>query len=163
MTATATQDQAAGVPDEVGSLELGQIGQSLGFLLRLSQIEIFEMFYRALSRYDMKPGEFSILYVIHLNPGVRQGALAERLMIKRAHMTKLIRLYEGRGLVARTIPEDNRRTVHLHLTDEGERFVSENARVFLGYIHQETDRLTPAEADELTRLLRKFLGLEGTP
>ncbi|SFH41377.1 DNA-binding transcriptional regulator, MarR family [Palleronia marisminoris] len=150
-------------PDEVEAIDLGKIGQSLGFLLRLSQVEVFGMFYRALSCYEMKPGEFSILYVIHLNPGVRQGALAKRLMVKRAQMTKLIRHYERRGLVARTIPEDNRRTVHLHLTDEGTRFVSENDRAFLGYIHQETDRLTPSEAAELTRLLRKFIGLEGTP
>lgn len=161
MSQVATADPTA--PAEVEAIDLGKIGQSLGFLLRLSQVEVFGMFYRALSRYEMKPGEFSILYVIHLNPGVRQGALAERLMVKRAQMTKLIRVFEGRGLVARTIPEDNRRIVHLHLTEDGRRFVSENERAFLGYVNQETDRLTPSEAEQLTRLLRKFIGLEGTP
>jgi len=143
-------------------LDLGQLGQSLGFALRLSQLAVFGEFYAALGPFGMKPGEFSILYLLGRNPDARQGEIAERLAIKRAHMTKLVRSFEERGLVSRRVPDDDRRAVLLRLTGAGEAFVADHADAFFGY-HAQTGRLTPTERAELLRLLRKFSGLEDHP
>ena len=143
-------------------LDLGQLGQSLGFALRLSQLAVFGEFYAALGQFGMKPGEFSILYLLSRNPDARQGEIAERLAIKRAHMTKLVRSFEERGLVSRRVPDDDRRAVLLRLTGAGEAFVADHADAFFGY-HADAGRLTPPERAELLRLLRKFSGLEDHP
>jgi DNA-binding MarR family transcriptional regulator len=74
----------------------------------MAQLRSFDFFFEDLGKLGLRPGEFSVLWVIHVNPGVRQGVLAQTLRIKRAHMTKMIRSFEERGLVARTIPEDDR-------------------------------------------------------
>ena len=143
-------------------LDLGRLGHSLGFALRLSQLAVFGEFYAALDQFGMKPGEFSILYLLSRNPDARQGEIAERLAIKRAHMTKLVRSFEERGLVSRRVPDDDRRAVLLRLTAAGEAFVADHAAAFFGY-HADKGRLTQAERGELLRLLRKFSGLEDHP
>ena len=144
------------------TLDLGQLGHSLGFALRLSQLAVFGEFYGALGQFGMKPGEFSILYLLSRNPDARQGEIAGRLAIKRAHMTKLVRSFEARGLVSRRVPDDDRRAVLLRLTAAGEAFVADHAAAFFGY-HRGAGRLDPAERAELLRLLRKFSGLEAHP
>ena len=71
-----------------------------------------------------------MLTLILHNPGIRQGVLARRLMIKRAHMTKLIRSLEKSGYVERTIPDEDRRSVTLRLKCEGREATSGNGCAF---------------------------------
>ncbi|AUH32653.1 MarR family winged helix-turn-helix transcriptional regulator [Paracoccus tegillarcae] len=145
------------------AIDLGDLTGSLGFLLRLAQIEAFEMFYEGLEDARIKPGEFTVIYVIQRNPGIRQGILAERLSIKRAHMTKLIRRFEVQKVVARHVPDDDRRAVELTLTPTGEALVARHTDAVLAQAGRESDRLAPDEARQLIALLRKFTGLEETP
>lgn len=143
--------------------DLGQLTGTLGFLLRIAQIDAFEMFYDWLRETEVKPGEFTVLYVLQRNPGIRQGVVGATLRIKRAHMTKLIRSLEGRGLVMRRIPDDDRRAVELTLTPAGDAFVTRYADAALMQADREASRLAPEESAELIRLLRKFTGTDGTP
>jgi DNA-binding MarR family transcriptional regulator len=150
------------ISDVEGGPELGRLGGSLGFLLRIGQVETFDMFYTALGGVGLKPGQFSVLWVIHLNPGVRQGTVAETLKIKPAHMTKLIRLFEDDGLISRHIPPHDRRRVDLRLTPAGEAFVADHADTFFSYYRTCQDKLTSAEIDQLVHLLQKLTGLGDT-
>ena len=127
--------------------------------MRMAQVELFEAFYENLSQHGLKPGEFSVLWLISENPGIRQGALAGGLRIKRPHMTKLIQNFEERGLLARTVPESDRRAIELSLTAKGRRFVEDRQEAFFAHTETELDRLSPDEARQLTSLLRKYLGL----
>ena len=140
------------------TLALGPLAQSLGFLLRLAQVEVFETFYAELGELGLRPGEFSVLWLIRHNPGVRQGLVAERLRIKRAHMTKLIRGLEGHGFVTRLTPESDRRAVELSLTLAGRRFVDRHSERFFGYFNAGDTALTDAETAQLVALLQKFTG-----
>jgi len=149
----------AAVPSEEGAIKLGPLAGRLGFLFRVGQVEVFQMFYDQLGKLGLKPGEFSVLWVVHLNPGVRQGAVAEKLKIKPAHMAKLVRRFETEGLIDRTVPEGDRRGMELRLTKAGDAFVEDHAQEFFDYAQSETDRLSPAEAKQLIALLQKFTGL----
>ena len=102
------------------TLDLGDLPRSLGFMLRLAQISSFAHFFREFADCDVKPGEFTVIWVIGLNPGVKQGALARTLHIKPAHMTKLVQRMVRDGLVRREIPSEDRRSVRLSLTPAGE-------------------------------------------
>ncbi|TJZ90939.1 MarR family transcriptional regulator [Paracoccus gahaiensis] len=143
----------------MAGIEMGELGRSLGYLLRIGQLEAFEAFFARFEDQDLRPGEFSVLWVIGLNPGLRQGDLAQALRIKPAHMTKIIRRLEDLGRVARSIPAEDRRSVHLHLTPGGQDFVARHRAVFFGQDAYFTHTLTADEEADLVRLLRKIAGL----
>lgn len=140
-------------------VELGELAASLGFLLRIAQIQRFEHFFEAFGETGLTPGAWSILLVIGRNPGIRQGVLARALHVKPAHMTKTIRSFEDRGLVARHVPDGDRRAVELSLTPQGEAWLTRHAGRFEAHESKRPARLTAQETDQLARLLRKMTGL----
>lgn len=142
---------------------MGQLTNSLGFLLRLAQLRAFDDFFSENGPQGLKPGEFSILWVIALNPGIRQSVLGQRLMVKRAHMTKLIRGFEDLGLVSRRIPDTDRRAVELTLTEAGHEQVKATGRVFFSYEETTGAPLDKQEQAQLISLLQRYVGLEETP
>ncbi|MEZ5667192.1 MAG: MarR family winged helix-turn-helix transcriptional regulator [Alphaproteobacteria bacterium] len=142
------------------ALDYGPLRESLGFLIRIGQLKIFEQFYAQVGDLGLRPGEFSVLWLILRNPGVRQGVLAQELLIKPAHMTKLVRGFEDRGFVARVVPDDDRRAVELSLTAAGRDFVEGHKAAFFAVHEHPLSRLTQPEQDELRRLLQKLAGLE---
>ena len=140
-------------------IELGEFSSSLGFLLRIAQVKVFNALFETLAQGDVKPGEFTVLWVIGLNPQLRQGSLAERLEIKPAHMTKLVHRLVQAGYVIRHTPDDDRRSVRLCLTDSGKAFVEQHKAEFLDLHKQERGNLSASEARQLCNLLRKFTHL----
>jgi DNA-binding MarR family transcriptional regulator len=140
-------------------VDLGSLGTSPGFLLRLAQLKSFEAFRARLGETGLHPGSFSVLLLIARNPGIRQGALADRLMIKRANMTKLVRAMEEQGLILRLVPDHDRRSVELSLTEAGQAHLDEFGRDVAASEADAGAALTEAEGAELVRLLRKFVGL----
>lgn len=144
-------------PDE--SVRYGRLSDSLGFLLRLAQLQSFADFYRTFEGEDVRPGEISVLMVLYENPGIRQGLLASALSIKRAHMTKMVRQMEGDGLITRSVPEDDKRAMELRLTETGAGRVKSLMPGFDRHELHDAQDLSREEATELKRLLRKMLGL----
>lgn len=142
-------------------VELGDLTRSLGFLLRLAQLQAFETFYARMPTHGLKPGEFTVLWVVGLNPGQRQGNIADRLRIKPAHMTKLLQRLVAAGLVTRSVPKTDRRSMRLYLTAEGRDFVDRHRSSLLDLHAPERYALGEEEAAELLRLLGKLAGLEG--
>jgi len=152
-----SQTAAAATGDD--RIELGEMAGSIGFLLRIAQVQVFEEFYEALSAHDMKPGEFTVLWVIHLNPGLRQGTIARALRIKPAHMTKLVARLADAGYVSRITPADDRRSVRLMLTSSGKAFVRKNRDELINFHKAERSRLDDDEFVQFAALLRKFTGI----
>ena len=140
-------------------VKLGALAGSVGFLLRLAQLRAFDDFFSESGPRGLKPGEFSVLWVIARNPGIRQSVLGQRLMIKRAHMTKLIRAMEEAGFVSRRIPDRDRRAVELTLTPAGENEIEKAGALFFDYEQRTGAPLDNREQAELIALLRKYSGL----
>ena len=141
-------------------ISLGELDSSLGFLLRMAQLRAFERFYAAFGELDLRPGEFSMMWVIRRNPGVRQGLLAETLGIKPAQMTKMVRRLELQGRVSRIIPDDDRRSVRLYLTAAGDGFIDAHKEAFFGHDDYHNHGLSEADCRQLAQLLRRYAGLE---
>ncbi len=141
------------VPDEV---EFGPLTGLAGFMLRLAQLHLFESFFRDFGARGITPGQIGILVAIGRNPGVRQGVLADALHIKWSNMAKIIRLFEGQGLVERRVPASDRRAVELHLTEKGSIAVDETVPQLTISDQAATTALTARERDTLLRLLAKL-------
>jgi len=153
----------AAIPPAEIEVELGEMHQSLGFLLRLAQVRVYEQFFQTFEGTSVKPGEFTVLWVIALNPGVPQGNLARVLSIKAAHMTKLVQRLVADGLVRRRIPPQDRRSVHLTLTPAGQDHLNHHRATFLTVHAAERVGLTDSENAELLRLLGKLAFAEDAP
>lgn len=149
----------AALSGDKDAVDLGPLAQSLGFLLRLSQLTSFRDFFTTLGAENIRPGEASVLMLIARNPGIRQGVLAKELMIKRAHMTKMMRAMETSDLVTRTVPQDDRRAAQIWLTDCGRARVDALEAPFMAHESAAAPGLTRREEAELKRLLRKYLGI----
>jgi diadenosine tetraphosphate (Ap4A) HIT family hydrolase len=103
------------------------------------------------------------VHIIARNPGIRQSVLGQQLMIKRAHMTKLVRSLEDRGLVTRRVPEDDRRAVELTVSPEAETRLGNSEAWFFDFESRIGEPLSDVEVQQLNALLRKFLGLAQGP
>ena len=148
------------IRDTEETVDLGEITGSLGFLLRMAQLRAYDHFFETLAGHDLRPGEFTVLWVIGLNPGLRQGTIARTLYIKPAHMTKLVGRLVAANWVSRTIPDNDRRSVRLTLTPDGKAFVEAYREKFLNAHLAERSNLSADDATDLIALLRRYTGLE---
>jgi DNA-binding MarR family transcriptional regulator len=142
------------------SLDWGPLDASLGFLLRLAQLEAFEAYFAATDSTPPLPGNLSILLMVRQNPGIRQGVLARALRIKRAHMTKIVHSLEQSGQLHGCVPADDRRSVELHLTPAGLAAAERAWSAVRAHESAPPSTLTAEETDTLRHLLRKYLSLQ---
>jgi DNA-binding MarR family transcriptional regulator len=151
-TTTTPYPPQASEPDP----DLGELPNVLGLLLRLAQIRQHDQFFAAFHGSDARPGELTVLWVIDLNPGIKQGVVARLLSIKPAHMTKLIqRLIDG-GRVDRTIPLEDRRSVRLTLTPAGKDYLDRHRDTYRLVHTAANTGLTADEFAALVTILRKL-------
>src|SRR4051794_31745186 len=145
------------------AVDFGPMEQQVGFLLRLAQIEDFKAFYRRFGQLDMRPGEYSTLIAVGINPGIRQGVLASALMIKRSNMAKMIGALARKGLVRRRIPADDKRAVELHPTPKSRALVRKIMPDIIEHDRNASSVLDAGERELLIGLLRKMIGRPGRP
>lgn len=143
------------------AVELGALNHSVGFQLRLTQTRAYDQFFREFAGTDVRPGEYTVLQLLGMNPGLRQGTVARTLNIKPAHMTKLVQRLVRAGQVKRTVPPEDRRSVRLELTAAGRAHVERHHAQFLAVHRAERVGLTDAEMTTLLALLKKLDFSEG--
>ena len=139
-------------------ISLGDLEKSGGFLLRIAQLSAFERFFTVFGESEIRISEFTVLLALSENPGIRQGVLADVLKIKWPNMTKLVRALEERGLVARHVPHDDRRSVVLSVTEAGRRQIDASADKMYRSDREALSMLSEEEHAELIRLSRKIAG-----
>lgn len=137
-------------------LSLGALEKSGGFLLRIAQLSAFERFFAIYGETDIRISEFTVLLALAENPGIRQGVLADVLKIKWSNMTKLVRVLEDRGFIARQIPRDDRRSVVLSVTEAGRRQIEASAGKMYRSDREALAMLSDEEHAQLLRLARKI-------
>lgn len=142
------------------TLDFGPLADSTGFLLRLAQIDAFERYFDATSGEAGPPLDMVLLTMIARNPGIRQGVLARALRIKRAHMTKIVRLLEDADLLSGRVPDDDRRAIELSLTPAGRTRLAAIWDRIAPHERALPPGLSAPEADTLRDLLRKLVALD---
>jgi DNA-binding MarR family transcriptional regulator len=108
---------------EPDHLDLGPLGERLGYILRRAQVAVFHDFYATFTEVDIRPVQYSILTVIESNPGLSQTRVSETLGIKKTNFVAMLDVLEQRGIVRRGPTPGDRRTYALFLTDDGIAFM----------------------------------------
>lgn len=139
----------------------------MGVIGRLSRVS--EITGRALSRtftaHGLTSGEFDTLATLRRAGSpftLTPGELAASSMVTGAAMTNRLQRLEDKGLLVRATDPENRRRVHVRLTDEGRARVDE---VVVEHMRTEQDlldaHLTRTQQGELAALLATFLESSG--
>jgi DNA-binding MarR family transcriptional regulator len=144
-------------------VSLGPLEDYAGLVMRIAQLTVFDRLFAVLGQSDVKISEFTVLYAVAENPGIRQGVLADVLKIKWPNMTKLVRSLEERGLIERRIPPDNRRSVHLRITREGRKRIAASEQHMYESDKLALSMLDDEERAQLLKLSRKIAGWPPAP
>lgn len=100
-----------------------------------------------------KRGQERFLATIAQQPGITQKELAEVLGIQPASVSELLMKLERRGLVLREKDEQDRRSIKVQLTKEGQKHFSEPDEEMTDPFQA----LSPEEQEQLSTLLEKLL------
>jgi DNA-binding MarR family transcriptional regulator len=145
----------APVPDPA-KVDLGDLPDQIGFLVRRVQLWVFREFTRALAPFDVTLAQYSVLTVVHANPGINQLAVASALAIERAGLGRLIERLEARKLLRRLQSTDDRRSYALHLTAEGRKALSRMRTIIYERERRLAEKFASAEVGDLKRMLSAF-------
>lgn len=100
-----------------------------------------------------KRGQDTVLALIARHPGITQKALSELLGIQPASVSELLTKLERKGLILREKYEQDRRSIRLQLTQEGQRILDTPEEA----ITDPFQALTEEEQEQLRSLLEKLL------
>jgi DNA-binding MarR family transcriptional regulator len=100
-------------------IELGWLGGTIGFNLRIAQEASVRAYLRSVTDTETLTWRFAILALIDLNPGLTQAALARAVMRDTSSLTSVLDDLCNRELVTRVRPEHDRRSYALRITPLG--------------------------------------------
>ncbi|SFH84458.1 MarR family transcriptional regulator [Bradyrhizobium sp. Gha] len=110
------KDAPEGLPE---ALQLGELSEQLGYVLKRAQLKVFENFLRCMASLQLTPAQFSVLLLVEKNPGRNQTEIASTLGILRPNFVAMLDNLESRDLCARIRSTNDRRSHILVLTDKG--------------------------------------------
>ena len=135
------------MPDQESSIRLGPLPGLLGYAIRRAQLAVFLDLHQALRDEDIRAAQFSVLEVLHHNPGLRQTQVSAALGIKTTNFVPLFDALERRGLAERRPIQGDRRARGLFLTKPGqellarlEKLIEEHEARFTARIGQDGKR-----------------------
>jgi DNA-binding MarR family transcriptional regulator len=152
-----------GIPGEAADrvIDFGELPTYVGYQVRRAQAQLFSELGTALRAFELSPGSFGVLTLIHANPGITQGALAGAFGVDKSTMSPVVFRLEQRGLVRREVLASDRRRHALFLAADAKP-IYRAARDKMRAVEESiAARLTKAEQRELARLLAKLQGEDG--
>lgn len=128
----------------------------LGYNARRAALSIIGVFLERLAVYGLKPVDFSVMSVIHHNPGVTSRQLCASLNILPPNLVGLIQSLESRGLIDRKPHPTDGRAVGLHPTDKGVTLMQQAEVTAFELEIDASSKLTAKQRQTLVQLLQKI-------
>jgi len=128
----------------------------LGYNARRAALSIIENFVAGMAEFELRPVDFSVLSVIHHNPGITSRQLCATLSIQPPNLVGMIHRLQQRKLISRLPHPHDGRAMGLHLTDEGLAMARQAEATASMLEEKSAERLTPAERSQLIQLLQKI-------
>jgi DNA-binding MarR family transcriptional regulator len=157
MAARKPAARAATKPaNERQSLDQGALLALAGYNIRRAEMHMSQAFERALAAIPLRAPEFSTLLLVAGNSQATQADIAEVLSIHRPNMVGIVERLERRGLLQRTVYEQDRRNHVLALTAKGMALLAEAQRLVNKLERDVTRCWTVDERTQAIELLRRL-------
>lgn len=146
------------IPDTtaVDAVDTRFLQSLLGYNARRAALSIIGVFLERLAVYGLKPVDFSVMSVIHHNPGVTSRQLCASLSILPPNLVGLIQSLESRGLIDRKPHPTDGRAVGLHPTDKGVTLMLQAEVTAFELEIDASSKLTAKQRQTLVQLLQKI-------
>ena len=142
--------------ERVTQLNLGWLGGTIGFNLRIAQEASVRTYLRSVADSGTLQWRFAILALINENPGLTQAALGKAIKRDTSSLTPALDDLCNRGLVTRIRPEHDRRSYELRLTPRG-KTTMDQLKAKVQAHEEELDRLiTKEQRARLIETLRQL-------
>jgi DNA-binding MarR family transcriptional regulator len=139
-----------------GKLAESALHHVLGYQLAQATITTSRVFNAQVGQpFELRPVEFTILVLVHDNPGVTAKQLARALALAPPKITVWMERLESRGLVERERSTSDRRSQHIRSTAAGSKLAREAARRIVDGESLALANLSVAERAILVELLHK--------
>lgn len=109
-----------------------------------------------LSNYTITPPQFIALQWLHESGDMTIGELSNKMYLAFSTTTDLVDRMEKNELVVRIRDEQDRRVVHIHLLQEGERIIEEVIEKRQNYLQDVLVDFDEAEVESLSKLLHRL-------
>lgn len=151
----ASQIRSAG--GNASRLAASDLAGSIGFLLRLangvSQGELGIRF----EALGMRPTLYSVLLIIHENPGLKQQEVGQTLSIQQPNLVALVNELVTEGLVQRTVNAVDRRSYSLSLTAAGRNRLAHASRAHAENERRLAEAVSPIAPDAFRAALLRIV------
>lgn len=131
--------------------------QSVGYLMRKVLSSILAEADGQLAAYDLTHAQWLPLYKLVMNEGDTVAGLSRELALDPGTMTRALDRLEAKGLVRRERSTQDRRVVHLVLTDEGRQVARQVPAVLAEVLNGHLSGFTEAEWQQLLQFLHRML------
>ena len=113
--------------------------------------------YQAFADYSAKhirelgltASQFDVIVTLGNTDGMNMTHLAEKTLVTKGTLTGIIDRLEKKGLVARIVPPENRRSFTIALTPAGEQTFNTVFPNHIAYLKERFDRLSPSELEQI--------------
>jgi len=100
------------------------------------------------------PIKLLVLSIAAEEEGISPGEICDRLSLEFSRISRLIKSLEGEGLLRRERDTEDRRFLHLYLTEKGREYLHERTALSNREFDGRLGELVPEEVQELERMLR---------
>lgn len=153
---SAARFSAAGAPQRADVIDYGILPTRLGYQIRKAYSRLFQTFTAMLEDIGLAPGQYSVLLLIGLNPGLSQMALADAAGIDRSTIVPITNRFAKLGWVRRTRRSEDRRVYSLRLTSQGQSVLDRARPIIQAHEEQLVAGLSQTEIALATTLLARI-------
>lgn len=148
----------APAPAPVEAVDTRFLQSLVGFNARMAALKIIGQFVPRMAQFGLRVVDFSILSLIHHNPGITSRQLCDALNLLPPNLVGKIGALERRGLLQRRPHPLDGRAQSLLLTAEGQALMREAESAVSQLEDEAAQALSAAERRTLIRLLQKIQG-----
>jgi DNA-binding MarR family transcriptional regulator len=127
----------------------------LGYNARRASLTILQIVFERMATLGLRPVEFSMLSLIHHNPGITSRRLSEALAIQPPNLVGKVANMLERGWITRQTDAQDKRALVLTLSSEGLAIIEKAEKLAEELEKAASVQLTEEERSTLIILLKK--------
>ena len=144
-----------GIAMSVDTVDSSFLETLVGYNARRASLAVIGVFLERMAPFGLKPVDFSVLSLVHHNPGITSRQVCTTLGILPPNLVAMIGDLEQRRLLRRERHKADGRAMSLYLTDSASAMIVEAQATAQALEIEATAGLTHTERQRLIQLLQK--------
>lgn len=146
----------ATTPHVEGDEDIGEIGNIVGFHIRLAYGAVYRHFTENFSDLEMTQKQVSLMWLIDDQPDIAQTDVAQRMRMDRATTMAIVNRLQSRGFLVRGKSKTDGRKQTLNLTADGRDMLKLAKAAIFENDKWLKSRFTEKEVDQLIEMLTRI-------